>query len=120
MSDGTRNGMMTSKHARIDDATIYLKEFAMKETNQKENNKKKVTSKQVVAMVGVILLVLMYIVTLVVAIVDTSASGKYFAVCMACTLIIPIIIWIYSWMYGRYSGKKVIGDPEITDASGEE
>ncbi len=93
----------------------------MKKTEQKDmNNKKKMNSKQVVALIGVVLLILMYIVTLVVAIVDTSASGKYFAMCMACTLIIPIIVWIYSWMYGRYSGKKVIGDPEKADITGEE
>ncbi len=74
--------------------------------------KKKRTSKQVVAMTGVVLLVLMYVATLVVAIVDTSASGKYFALCLACTFVIPIVVWFYSWMYGRMTGKKVPGDPE--------
>ncbi len=89
-------------------------------TSTDMNNKKKITSKQVVAMAGVILLILMYIATLIVAIVDQSSSGKYFAVCMACTIIVPVIIWIYCWMYGRYAGKKVIGDPEKTDVTGEE
>lgn len=85
----------------------------MKNTEQKDiNKKKKVTSKQVVAMTGVVLLVLMYVATLVVAIVDTSASGKYFALCLACTFIIPIVIWFYNWMYGRMTGQKVLGDPE--------
>lgn len=92
----------------------------MNKTNKEQTNKKKVTSKQVVAMGGVILLAAMYILTLVIAFVDTSSSGKYFAMCMVCTLIIPIIIWIYSWMYGRFSGNKVIGDPENTDITGEE
>lgn len=76
------------------------------------DNKKKITSKQIVAMIGVILLVFMYIITLVMAFIDSSSSGKYFGVCLVCTLVVPIIIWIYSWMYGRTTGKKVLGDPE--------
>lgn len=92
----------------------------MKNTKSNDtNNKKKITSKQVVAMVGVILLVLMYLVTLVMAFVDSSASGKYFALCLACTFIVPIIIWIYSWMYGRMTGKKVPGDPKNETIEGE-
>lgn len=79
------------------------------------DNKKKITSKQVVAMVGVILLILMYIITLVVAIVDTSSSGKYFALCLALTFVIPIIIFLYNWMYGRATGKKVPGDPDMDE-----
>ena len=83
------------------------------------DNKKKITSKQVVALVGVILLILMYIITLVVAIVDTSSSGKYFGLCLACTFVIPIIIFLYSWMYGRATGKKIPGDPEGETIEGE-
>ncbi len=79
------------------------------------DNKKKITSKQVVAMVGVILLILMYIITLVVAIVDTSSSGKYFALCLALTFVIPIIVFLYSWMYGRATGKKIPGDPDMDE-----
>lgn len=96
----------------------------MKNKDQKDmNQKKKMTSKQVVAMIGVFLLILMYVTTLVMAIVDTSASGKYFALCLAFTFVIPIIIWFYSWMYGRMTGKKVLGDPEqikMDDLDGEE
>lgn len=96
----------------------------MKNTEQNANNtKKKITSKQVVALIGVILLVLMYVVTLIAAIADTSSSGKYFALCLACTFVIPIVVWFYSWMYGRMTGKKVLGDPEqitLDNMKGEE
>ena len=97
------------------------KETTQKETTQNNtNNKKKITSKQVVALAGVVLLVLMYVVTLIMAFADSSASGKYFAVCLACTLVVPIVIWIYSWMYGRITCKKVLGDPENEEIKGEE
>lgn len=84
-------------------------EVIMKNT---ENKKTKITSKQVVAMIGVILLVLMYVLTFVLALVDPSASGKYFMLSLSCTLVIPIIIFIYSWMYARLTGKRTMGDPE--------
>lgn len=72
---------------------------------------KKITSKQVVALVGVILLVLLYLVTLIVAIVDTSSSGRLFAMCLFATIAFPLLIWIYTWLYGKLTGKRAIGDP---------
>ena len=78
----------------------------------KNTDKKKITSKQIVAMGGVVLLVLMYIVTLILAIVDNSASGRLFMLSLCCTLVIPIIVFIYSWMWARLTGKKAVGDPD--------
>ena len=46
------------------------------------DKKKKITSKQVVAMVGVILLVLLYLITLFAALFDSSASGQLFMTSM--------------------------------------
>lgn len=71
-------------------------------------------------MIGVVLLILMYVTTLILALVDNSASHSFFAMSLAGTLVIPIIIFIYSWMYGRITGKKTIGDPDrITKDTGD-
>ena len=79
----------------------------------KEKEKtRKVTSKQVVAIIGIVLLALMYIVTLVTAIADSSASAKWFRLSLFGTLAIPLVIWIYTWMYARLTGKRAIGDPD--------
>ncbi|MCM1187025.1 MAG: hypothetical protein NC251_02045 [Lachnoclostridium sp.] len=72
----------------------------------------KVTSKQIVAMIGVLLLLALYITTLIVAFVDNSASGKLLSLCLYGTVTIPLIIWIYTWMYGKLTGKKTIADFE--------
>lgn len=72
--------------------------------------KKKATSKQIVAIIGIVLLVLLYIVTLIAAFVDTSASGKLFGMCLFATIAIPLLIWIYTWMYGKLTGKSTIAD----------
>lgn len=72
--------------------------------------KRKVTSKQVVAIIGIVLLVLMYIVTLIAAIADSSASGRLFWMCLYATIVIPILIWIYTWMYGKLTQKHTFAD----------
>lgn len=81
--------------------------------NKATDTNKKMTSKQVVAIIGIALLVLMYITTLIVAIVDTSASGKWFGMCLSATFVIPILIWIYTWMYGKFTNKSTIADLNI-------
>lgn len=70
-----------------------------------KDSKKKVTSKQVVAIIGVVILVLMYLVTLVMAFVDSSASGHLFAMCLFCSFAIPFLIWIYTWLYQKMTHK---------------
>lgn len=85
------------------------------EANEANNDRiaksgKKITSKQVVAIIGIVLLVLMYIATLIAAIVDSSASGRLFWVCLYATVVIPILIWVYTWMYGKLTQKHTFAD----------
>lgn len=77
-----------------------------------EKKTQKMTSKQVVAIIGILLLVALYIITLIAAFIDQSASGKLFSLCLYGTVTIPLIIWVYTWMYGKLSGKKSIADFE--------
>lgn len=79
------------------------------------DSNKKITSKQVVALLGVILLVALYIVTLVMAFFG-SASGSSFMICLAATIIVPILIWLYSWIYARINNKRAIGDKYTDDS----
>lgn len=78
--------------------------------NKTPGNRKKITSKQVVAIGGIILLVLIYVVTLIVAIVDNSESGRWFMSCIFATIAIPLLIWVYIWMYGKLTGRHTITD----------
>ncbi|MGN1147491.1 MAG: hypothetical protein ACI4TB_03655 [Lachnospiraceae bacterium] len=72
--------------------------------------KKKKNAKQIVALIAVVLLVAMYIVTLIAAVFDSTASGMLFRICLVCTVAIPILAWIYIWLYGQMTGKKTIAD----------
>jgi len=76
-------------------------------------DKKKITAKQIIAIIGIILLVLLYVITLILAFVDTSASGKMFAVSLCCSFILPVLIWFYTWLYDKLTNKKTLTDDVV-------
>ena len=71
----------------------------------------KKNKKQIAALICVILLVLLYIATLIVALLDFPGSDRMFAACLMATVGLPILLWIYIWVYGRFTGKHTITDP---------
>ncbi len=81
----------------------------MSEKNRADT-KKKMSSRQVVALAGVILLVAMYLITLVVAILNQDSSGRLFQACLVGTIAIPLLIWVYIWMYGKLRGRHTMAD----------
>lgn len=88
------------------------------QNTQSANSSKKVTSKQIAAIIGIILLVLLYVVTLVAAFADNSASGTLFMLCLFATIAIPVLIWIYTWMYGKLTGRHTFADPDLNFGAG--
>lgn len=55
----------------------------------------KKNKKAVAACIGVAALVLMYIITLVTAFLDIPNWDRLFQACLAATVGIPILLWIY-------------------------
>ncbi len=75
---------------------------------------KKWTPKRICALLIVILLVLMYVGTLVVAIVWPANASKLFAMCIFATVCIPICAYLGIWLYTKATGKKTIASvPEV-------
>lgn len=66
--------------------------------------------KQIAALICIILLALLYIATLVVSLLDFPGSERLFAACLVATIGLPILLWIYIWLYGRYTGKSTMAD----------
>lgn len=66
--------------------------------------------KQIAAIICIILLVLLYVATLVVSLLDFPGSGKLFAACLLATVGLPILLWIYIWLYGRLTQKSTIAE----------
>lgn len=67
---------------------------------------KKRTPKQIAALICVVILVCMYIVTLIVACLDFPGSGRLFAACLLATIGLPILLWLYIWLYGRLKARQ--------------
>lgn len=58
-------------------------------------------ARQIIALIGVILLVLLYVSTLVLAIVDKSFSMKLFQTSVIATIIVPVLIWTVTFFMKR-------------------
>ena len=58
-------------------------------------------ARQIIALIGVILLVLLYVSTLVLAIVDKSSSMKLFQTSFIATIIVPVLIWTVTFFMNR-------------------
>lgn len=61
----------------------------------------KKNGKRIVALVGVILLVGMIVATLVVACLKFEGSGEIFKGLLCCDIAIPILLWLYMYLYHR-------------------
>ncbi len=68
------------------------------------------SGKQIAALAAVVLLAALYLVTLLLAVFDSSASGALFRLSAICTVVIPLFAWIFIWIYGQVTGKKTIAD----------
>lgn len=81
--------------------------------DNKNTTKGKMTGKRIAALLCVFLLVALYLITLLVAIFDRSSSGRWFFICLIGTLVIPLLTWIYIWMYGIMSQKHTIASFDL-------
>lgn len=65
--------------------------------------------KQILAILGIVLLVGLYIITLVCAITDQSQTMSMFKASVFASIIIPVLIWAYQFIY-KLVTKKDSGD----------
>ena len=77
--------------------------------------KKKKNVKRIAALTAVVLLVGLYVATLLTAIFDTTAAGSLFHVCLLCTVAVPLLAWIFIWIYGQTAGKDTIADLHLME-----
>lgn len=81
------------------------------QTENKKDKKRKASVRQTAALIGVVLLALLYVLTLIASVTDSSASGTWFRASLFATMALPLLIWIYTWLYGKFTGKRTMGDP---------
>lgn len=61
--------------------------------------------KQIAAIICIILLVLLYVATLAVSLLDFPGSDRLFAACLMATIGLPILLWIFIWLYNKCTRK---------------
>ncbi len=61
--------------------------------------------KRIMAIIGIILLVSLYLITLICAITDNSNSMSMFAASVFATVVIPVLIWAYTFIYRLIRGN---------------
>ena len=64
--------------------------------------------KQILAIIGIILLVVLYLSTLVCAITDNTGTMKMFKASIFATFVIPVLIWAYTFLY-KLTHKSTFG-----------
>lgn len=61
--------------------------------------------KQILAIIGILLLVILYLSTLICAITDHTGTMRLFQASIFATVVIPVLIWIYTFIY-KMTHKK--------------
>ena len=76
--------------------------------------------KQIAAIICIVLLVLLYVATLIVSVLDFPGSDRLFGACIIATIGLPILLWIFIWVYGKYTGRKTMAEvfPKQEEAGG--
>lgn len=60
---------------------------------------------RIAALFGIILLAGLYLFTLIAAIFDFDGTGGLLRACLFATVAVPILIWVYIWLYGVWTKK---------------
>lgn len=87
------------------------------ETEVTNMNKK---AKQIAAWICIIILVILYLATFIIAMLDFPGSGALFQACLVATIGLPILLWIYIWLFGKIKDKHTIASLDILQSEDDE
>lgn len=62
-------------------------------------------AKQIFAILGVVILVGMYLITLILALIDNPLTYDLFRISVGLTILIPVLLWLYLTMF-RYMEQR--------------
>ena len=74
--------------------------------------------KQILAIIGIVLLVSLYVITLVLALTDDPNTMNVFRASLYCTFLVPVLIWAYTFIYKLLKnnyGDKPSDEPAKVD-----
>lgn len=77
-------------------------------------------TKQIMAWAGIILLALLLTATMVFAIMDFPGSDALFRACVAADIGLPVLLWIYIWLYGKVTNRHTAASLDLFQPGGKE
>lgn len=69
--------------------------------------------KRIAALACVVILVALYLMTLIFAIADFPGWQRMFGGCLVGTIALPILLWVYIWLYGKIKDRHTIASFDI-------
>ncbi|MCM1145662.1 MAG: hypothetical protein NC318_13510 [Blautia sp.] len=76
---------------------------------------KKRTPKQIAALLCVVILACTYLAALIVAFLDFPGADRLFSACLLATIGLPILLWIYIWLYGVIKERRTIASIDFLE-----
>ncbi len=61
---------------------------------------------RVIAIIGVAMLILMYVITLIAALTASPASNGLFKACVGGTILVPVMLWCYIRFARLFAGNR--------------
>lgn len=111
--DNTETKQKTTAETRRKTAAETKHKAMEKSRPETETRQAPRTPRQIAALVCVILLAAMYLVTFLVACLDFPGWNKLFAGCLLMTIALPILLWLYIWLYGIYTRKHTMASLDM-------
>ena len=102
----------------ISDDTKNAKNTTNTRSTGETNTSNASNSQRIVAIIGVALLVVVICALLLTAIFDPT--GVWFRACLVLAIALPILLWIYVWLYGMLKQKKTIASFEFLEEDSDE
>ena len=102
----------------ISDDTMNTKNTTNTRSIGETNTSNASNSQRIVAIIGVALLVTVICALLLTAIFDPT--GVWFRACLVLAIALPILLWIYVWLYGMLKQKKTIAYFEFLEEDSDE
>ena len=72
--------------------------------------------KRILAIIGIVLLVSLYVITIVLALTDDPNTMNAFRASVYCTFLVPVLIWAYTFIYKLLKNNYSDKPSDITSA----
>ena len=72
--------------------------------------------KRILAIIGIVLLVSLYVITIILALTDDPNTMNAFRASVYCTFLVPVLIWAYTFIYKLLKNNYGDKPSDITSA----